>query len=483
MDTIRTARVTHAGETREATPETAVAVLGEMIATSGQTFDPATSKIEIVETVQSPFTVKEGEVDPRAAERVTAQQDVIREAGFDVGDQHQFFKTGTRMLDIGHQTMAGEKRAHDQLRPLAAVLDEIDQTIAAEKRHQRRVTSGEIGRLLSVNGKLKVDGYAIQEQALRNLLARLDSPALGMVLGMRERLAGRSKLGALTAEGKQLDKGMLLEIVQHECKMNPDVDLVLRLRDGSGDCFTIVTPEYTVADAPSITPQIRAALAGDTRATWTYNPISTVWEIKAETFTPTPTQEMAVGEPFKAYSSISGGDGGITALWGGGGFVLIRCWNATTYLAEQDGSRKIHRGNVRGNIVQLVRGSLHAIETAIKAWGIARETVIPAEVHDGGKLVSIESVIPGYYRHMLTARRGELVGVLPGRTETHVGQLAKTFDSERRNRADITRADLANGYTRYIQDQPIEVRRTAEAAIGSWLVNGEAVKYAAPARS
>jgi len=134
-------------------------------------------------------------------------------------------------------------------------------------------------------------------------------------------------------------------------------------------------------------------------------------------------------------------------------------------------------------MVQLVKGSLHAIETAIKAWGTARETIIPSEVQDGGKLVSIESVIPGYYRHMLTARRGELVGVLPGRTETHVPLLAKAYDGERRNRQEITRADLINGFTRYIQDQPIDVRRPAEAAIGAWMVNGEKIAYAAPARS
>jgi len=481
----RIARVHHAGSVREATPETAVTVLGEMIAASGETFDPSTSRIEIVE-IEAPaapiFTVAEGEVDPRAAERVNAQQSIIREAGFDVGEQHQFFKSGTRMLAEGHQEMDRQKRAHDDLRPLSAVLDEIEQTIKEEKRHQRRVTSGELGRMLSVNGKLKVDGYKVQEQALRNLIARLDSPALGMVLGMRERVAGRSKLGNLTPEGMKLDKEMMLEILQHECKMNPDVELVLRLRDGLGDCFTIVTPDYTEHDANKVTPQVRAALDGSTRATWTYNPISTVWEIKAETFTPTPVQEMAVGEPFKAYSSISGGDGGITALWGGGGFILIRCWNATTYLAEHDGSRRVHRGNVRGSMVQLVKGSLHAIETAIKAWGTARETIIPSEVQDGGKLVSIESVIPGYYRHMLTARRGELVGVLPGRTETHVPLLAKAYDGERRNRQEITRADLANGYTRYIQEQPIEVRRHAEAAIGSWLVTGEPVKFASAAR-
>src|SRR5215467_10392819 len=215
MATKRIARITHAGITRETAPETFQAVLDEMIAQTGQPWDPST-KIEVIE-IQEPeapiFTVEAGEVDPKAAARVNAQQDIIREAGYDVGNQHQFFTSGTRMLAEGHQEMDRQKRAHDDLRPLSAVLDEIDQTIAAEKRHQRRMTSGELGRMLSVNGKLKVDGYKVQEQALRNLLARLESPALGMVLGMRERIAGRSKLGNLTAEGMKLDKEMMLELL------------------------------------------------------------------------------------------------------------------------------------------------------------------------------------------------------------------------------------------------------------------------------
>jgi len=52
--------------------------------------------------------------------------------------------------------------------------------------------------------------------------------------------------------------------------------------------------------------------------------------------------------------------------------------------------------------------------------------IIPAPVVDGA-MVPIEEAIPGFYRCMLTARRGELVGVLPGRTATHVEALSAAY--------------------------------------------------------
>jgi hypothetical protein len=77
------------------------------------------------------------------------------------------------------------------------------------------------------------------------------------------------------------------------------------------------------------------------------------------------------------------------------------------------------------------------------------------------------------------ARRGELVGVLPGRTESHVKALAMAFGEERRDRSQLVRADFAQGFTRYIQDQSAPVRRDAESAIARWVVNRERVSFVA----
>jgi hypothetical protein len=78
---------------------------------------------------------------------------------------------------------------------------------------------------------------------------------------------------------------------------------------------------------------------------------------------------------------------------------------------------------------------------------------------------------------MLTARKGELVGVLPGRTNERAGKLATAYFDQRRNEKDITRADLANGYTSHIKGEPFGTRLRAEAAIGNWLASKETPSY------
>lgn len=79
--------------------------------------------------------------------------------------------------------------------------------------------------------------------------------------------------------------------------------------------------------------------------------------------------------------------------------------------------------------------------------------------------------IPGFWRALLTDRTSDLAGVLPGRTAQHVDGLTSAFWGERRETGYLSRADFAQGWTRYIQDQPNAVRREAEQAVGSWMVN------------
>jgi hypothetical protein len=118
------------------------------------------------------------------------------------------------------------------------------------------------------------------------------------------------------------------------------------------------------------------------------------------------------------------------------------------------------------------------VEAAIAMWGAARQDVIELP-SKGEQLIPIEVAVPGFYRAMLTARKGELVGVLPGRTEGHVVQLAREFHSERRIGDKVTRSDLAGGWTKYQQGFAAPVQRAAEAAIGAWIANKAPVGYVA----
>ena len=206
--------------------------------------------------------------------------------------------------------------------------------------------------------------------------------------------------------------------------------------------------------------------------------MSTAWEIRAQVHTPTRTEEQAVGEPFQGYVSIRSRDNGTGRLSGGGGVLIIACLNASVYTTGESGVSRVHRGRILVDLGLMVKNAAKNITALCDAWGIARNDLIRVDLKDDANhLIPIQEVITGYYRNMLTERRGDLIGVLPGRTASHAVALAKTFESERRNSSEVTRADLAQGFTRYIQEQPVSVQQTAEVAIADWLVSRRAVQY------
>jgi hypothetical protein len=58
-----------------------------------------------------------------------------------------------------------------------------------------------------------------------------------------------------------------------------------------------------------------------------------------------------------------------------------------------------------------------------------------------------------------------------------VEALTRTYATERRNPYQVVRADMAHAFTRHIQDLPESTRRTAETAIGSWLVDPTPARF------
>jgi hypothetical protein len=456
--------VIHMGQRREcaadAWEQTADAMVRELGA-----WVPGESRVE---KERSTFAAQV--TDDAAAARINASQDALRNAGVNVDASRQLFDTGTRMADSGYDKQAERAAEHAAKSPLREASRALVDAIQAERRRDHIVTAGELGKALAINGALTFDGMKLREQAVRGLLGRLKSPALGYVLGLRERIGAQDA----TPEHKASDKAELLEVLRHEAARYENVKLRLRTRAGLGDVFAIMSPEYTPADAPEVLPEVIDALPGDAKGSFAYDPVTTTWELRASVYTPVPTDEQAVGEPFEGYAAFSGRDNGTRRLTGGGGILLIACLNATTYEAASSNVSRVHRGRVMLDLGAMASGAVAAISALCQAWGIARADVVEAP-----KLVPITEAIPGFYRCMLTSRKGELVGVLPGRTAAHVEALAMTFDGQRRNVKEVTRADLAQGFTRYIQEQQSAVRRDAERAIGRWMVNKEPVNYVA----
>lgn len=443
-------------------------VADELVARLGA-WEPGASRIE---KQRSNWT--EQVTDERAKERIENQHEALRAARVDVNTDRQLYDTGTRMADVGYRNQAERAAEHASKAPIADAVNGLVRRIETEQRRDVETTARRLGEGLSINGALRFDGFKLREQAIRGLLARMESPALRYILGLRDRIASPDATDA----SKALDKAALLDVMQRECRRFGDTPIKLRTREGLGDVFAIVSPDYAPADAPDVLGDVVAALPDDARATFSYDPSSTTWELRASVFTPTPVEEQAVGEPFEGYVSFSSRDNGTRRLTGGGGILLLACLNASTYEAESQSVSRVHRGAILADLAAMTGDASKAIHALCTAWGVARADVL-AQPTVNGALVPIEEAIPGFYRAMLTARRGELAGVLPGRTEAHVKALAVAFDGERRDRSQLVRADLVQGFTRYIQDQPAPVRRDAESAIARWMVKREPVSFVA----
>lgn len=410
--------------------------------------------------------------DDAAKARIHAQHAALRTAGIAVDEGKQLYATGTRMADVGYGTQKARKAEHDAKLPIRDVMAALASTVESEQRDDIECSAAEFGRALSVNGKVSAFGLAVSEQAIRGLATRLESPCLSYVLGIRGRIAAETARGdGADVDAIRADKAQLATILRHECLRAGDVSLKLRTRKGAGDIFAVVSPAYTPADAPELLARIGQGLPSDARGSWAYDPESTSWELRASVWTPTPTNEQCVGEPFEGFVSFKSKDNGAGRLSGGGGVTMLACLNAGTYSADSASVSRTHRKSILVDVGAMLRGSLKAIEVLCEAWGTARDATI--EVPTG---VRISDAIPGFWRYCLTARGGELAGVLPGRTETHVEGLTRAYAHERRDTDRIVKSDLAQGWTKYIQSAPSDVRRDAESAIGSWLVSDRPVR-------
>ncbi len=405
-------------------------------------------------------------VDESAEVRIAAQHEALRAGGVAIDTREQLFSTGTRMARVGYDSQERRRREHEAKLPVLDAAAALSAVVAAEKRESFCLSAAEIAEKISANGKVRFDGLALREQSIRGLLSRAQSPALSYVLGLRERTR------ALPAQ-RRADTAQIAEVLRHELRAAGDVEFKLRVRRGVGDVFAAVSPDYAEADAPDLIDRLQNGLPADARGSWAYDPTTTTWELRASVWTPTPVAEQAVGEPFEGYVSFQSRDDGTSALRGGGGVQMLRCLNASTYAAGASRLARRHVGAILLDVQQMIVSAKAAIDALCAAWGRARESF--AEFDDGP--IPIQKAIPGIYSGELFDRRSELAGVLPGRSGDHARGLTKAYFDERRDPERICRADIAQGWTRYVQAQPAPVRRDAERAIGSWLASDERLRY------
>lgn len=422
-------------------------------------------------------------IDPEAKARIDAQHAAIvaldPKAANVVGhgkEGTQAYANGTRMMAIGYDAVRGYKSEHERMQPLRDVAAEAIAQIEGECRRLITLTAEEAARTIAIDkGRILVSGFRVSEQAIRGWFDRVEGPGLGYVLGLRDRIGVSRSKGNKDAADRDL--AWIAETMQREAFVNPTRTMMLRARETNGDIFAIVSPEYGVCDVPDALPRLVSGILDDApgaRGSWTYDPASTQWEVRADVFSDTPVDAMAVGEPFKSFASFRGRDNGTGSWESGGGFELIRCLNATTYTCDLAAAKVRHRGDkVKDAVWASVDQARKAIGLMISGWGRAREQEVPLskEVIEGKR--SMDQFLGAMFLDML--RRPEFAATFPGASRANADQLVATFHAERRDENRIVRSDLANAVTRALQKLPADRALRAQSAAGAWIVGGAGI--------
>jgi hypothetical protein len=428
--------------------------------------------------------------DAAAKARIEAQQAHLIANGVNVDATQQLFATGTRMAAEGYATQESRRREHEQQMPARDAAEQLASTVKAEGRRDIEVSSRELAKNVHANGKITLGGYRLTETAIRGLCTRLDSPAMRYLLGLRDRIAAELALPLTAAASVDnpatrlrdpaklaRDKAQFVEVLSHELATCDEQRLKLRVREnGQHDIFAVVSTGYAPADAPEVVAQIVGSLPPDTRGTWAYDPITTTWELRASIWTPTPVEQQAVGEAFQGYARFGSRDNGTGRLEGGGGVMMLRCLNASTYVAPAANLSRVHRGAIMVDVDRMIAQGRVALDALCGAWGVARATEVPLPKDDDGAPIPLEIALPGWCRHLV---RETEMAVFPGRTEVHVAELARAFVQERRDPDRIVRSDFAQAFTRLAQAFEPDVRRDAEKAAGAWLTRSRPLGYSA----
>jgi hypothetical protein len=417
-------------------------------------------------------------VDQSATVRIEAMHEALKANGVNVDASEQLYATGTRMAREGYATQASRKSDHDRSMLLRDAGEALCQAVRDEQREDILLSAREAADSIKTNGKITLADKTLTETAIRGLLTKLDSPAMTYVIRVGRRILDEAGNEVPDYAAMLQDRAKIAEVLQYELRRRGDVELKLRTRKNPGDIYAVMTPSYVDADAPKLVPLIVEAFSSDAKGTWNYDPSTTSWELQASVWTPTPVQEQAVGEPFRGYGSYQSRDNGTGRFRGGGGVAMLKCLNASVYLAESAQVSRVHRGMILEDIGLVVDAAAKSIETLIKIWADTRQQVVPLPTQEHTP-TPIEVAIPGFWRALLTDRRSELQGVLTGKVERHVHELTMAYFGERRDKSQIVRSDFGQGWTRYMQDQSAPTQRDGEIAISQWLANRRPMRFEA----
>jgi hypothetical protein len=359
------------------------------------------------------------------------------------------------------QVQLAPKHDHDHILRASEAVKELVSLVKAEARRDIQITAGDLSKHISLTtGKISAFGMKLTMQAIRGLFFRLESPATGYVFGLNDRMIEADRKGNQAA--KDADRQWMLETIQFELSRQSDKKLLLRLRESAGNIFAVLSPSYENADITTIYPEILAAIPETANGSFAYDPGSTGWDVRIN-LNRSDAIDKVVGEPVSAFASLQSRDNGTKAFAGYGGLLILACQNGMTYAAKTKATRRVHKSGIQYDIPNILAATGESVATLAKAYGAGRYHVVPSIGNEA-------ECVRGYYAWLLRDRRSELQGIIPGRFNDHAPDMVHAFQEQRRNGSQITRADLMNGLTKFVQRESSVVRRDAEAAIGKWLV-------------
>lgn len=408
-------------------------------------------------------------VDQQAKKRIEEMHRKL-----DIDSSEQLFGSGTRMAAEGYQEQFKRRKEHDDQVLLETAMMQLTDRVGDEIRRDFNISAKEVGKDIEVeHNTIYFREYALTEHAIRGLMTRIKSPAFGYIQGLQDRISFESGNYGGNQQAVASDTALLAEVVRYECLRLGDVECKIRAREYPQDVYAVLSPDFGVADAPQVIEQLTSKFPKDARGSWAYDPASTHWELRASIFTPTPVEEQSVGEPFQQFISSSSRDNGTSRFRMGGGINVIRCLNATIYVAKENSGSRVHKGKVLYDTVAMITRATKSMHELVNAWGVAREEEVQLP-----EKVTIEQAIPGFWKSLLSTKNDyAFAKILTGRKSEHIKGLSAAYFDQRRDAERIVKSDFTQSWTAYIQKQPAKVRREAEIAAGAFTVSKQKITY------
>jgi hypothetical protein len=422
-------------------------------------------------------------MDLVGAERSTRDRDAAIAAGF--SPSATVYERGSRVNETGVANARRSRIEHDA-KPLVvdAATDLIAQ-IRSENRQIAVVPSGNIG--MDEQGRVVLSGAQIGKMNVGELAVPMSRSAFGSMVS-RLGIGGADYLSRLPAKARAANVNLWRSIISgSDPEMAGEATQIaesigrepagtaeecafrLRVRDGKGEAFAVVSPEYTPFDADIIADAIRrtcltaqpmttiangqnfVADLSKARGRMTYDGAKSRFEVMFHS--DIQPEGYVAGEFFKAGVLIRTDDTGsgackvVPVIW------QNLCLNLIILDVQRGDEVSIrHVGSVAKLTQQFEKAfmrSLDKIGHFLKAWGYAcKENLLATTQRAYAKRPAREdAALPGLFNGMLQTG---LVSI-PGKRREVVGELVNQWhlDNSSAKVHGLTRASLVNALTRY----------------------------------